>query len=158
METPKQQAMTANADVVQMHRDAIKMAKQQTRDIIARQKAEAREQALAVRKAVEEQMLANQQANSAAESDVVESLQSIDLDPDNQEGKDSSSPVARSSEAEETSQEGVQAGPLSGLGTGMSPSLQQTISQLQQDAALERQRMLDDIMATMQQPRKADNQ
>ena len=156
METPKQQALAAIAGLVQQHRDAIKMAKQQTRDIIARQKAEAKEQALAARKAVEEQLAADEQANRAAESEVIESLQAINGEEDNkgESGQASSSTGSESPQAADVSQERAQPKTPTGLGMGMSPSLQQTISELQRDAALEHQRMLDDIAATMQQQRE----
>ncbi len=128
METPKQQASAANTSAIAQHQEAIRLAKQATWEIIAKQKAEAQAASQIIRQAIQEQQATAQQTEEETHSSSQESQK---------EGKTKDVPP----QEEETAVWQIL----------MLPSLGETITQLHNDAAQIRQHMQADILQTMPQ-------
>lgn len=140
METPKQQAIAANASVIAQHQEAIRLAKQATWEIIAKQKAEAQAASEIVQQAIQAQRATAQQNEEITDSSSTESQESVSpMEADAmEEFKTKDVPPKE----EETAVGKIL----------MTPSLEETIIQLHSDAAQIHQQMQVNILQTVQQP------
>lgn len=137
METPQQQAISANASTIAQHQEAIRLAKQATWEIIARQKAEAQAASQMLRQTIEEQRTTTQQNEEITDSSSKESQGSVSpMQGDEIKGDE----TKNDPQGLETVVRGI----------SMLPSLKGAISQLHSDATLIHQKMQADIFQTAQ--------
>ena len=94
METPQQQAIAANKSAISQHQEAIRLAKQATWEIIAKQKAEAQAASQVIRQAIQEQRAMAQQNEEITHSSSTESQESVSPMPADamEEGKTEDAP------------------------------------------------------------------
>ena len=146
METPQQQAIAANKSAIAQHQEAIRLAKQATWEIIAKQKAEAQAASQIVRQAIQEQRAMAQQNEEITHSSSTESQESVSPREADvmEEGKTEDAPPPE----EETAVWQIM----------MPPSLEETIAQLHSDAVQVRQQMQADILQTMPQKFKTETE
>lgn len=142
METPKQQAISANENAIAQHREAIRLAKQATWDIIAQQKAEAQAASQIIRQAIQEQQAMKrqteaQQTEEMAHSSSQESQESVSLGQ------------ADAMEEKQTKDAPPQEEAVWQI--LMPPSLEETITQLHSNAAQVHQQMQTEILQVVPQ-------